>query len=561
MTARRLPPTTPGSGQGDFVIRRLSRQLDVGPRQAALVALALLAPALAFTLLIKVPAADLTLGSPTSHFYIVTAVAALALILAVSVIWASRRLPDARTFFLAMGFVSMATIFFAHGVGTSPLFATHTHTGAESEADEYAAAPATTAGPSLGDYGLAAAADSAPPAAATADHAGHATAAPDPALAKTVARGMVVGYSAQLSLVVSAIFFALATIDLPALLSQFIVRRWALCVVLVSLPLVGHVFVALEAPSLISWIPLSSDGVKWAVASIAISCLAFACLRFWQSYRLAQLPMQGAMAIGMVFLIEAQVFMIEGRLWHLSWWGYHLAMLAGFLVCVVALLRQYRVTGDLGAVVEGLFLRTQVSGLRAGDPRALVALGAAVAAKDSETAGHIERVGELTVAVGRRLELPEARMELLRLAGRLHDVGKIGVPNNILRKPGPLTPDEFETIKLHSTRGFRLAERSEMLAEVAPIIRAHHEKLDGSGYPDGLRAEFIPFEARIVSVADVWDALTCDRPYRKAMEVEQAAAILTAEAGPHLDPRCVQALFEELGIPYAKVPFISRRAA
>jgi HD-GYP domain-containing protein (c-di-GMP phosphodiesterase class II) len=541
------------------VISRSLRQLDLQPRQAALVALALIVPAATFAFLLKVPRADLELGSPTSHFYIVTAVAALALILAVSVIWASRKLPDARTFFLAMGFFSMATIFFAHGVGTSPLFAVHTHGATASAttlaepANEYAAPPIDdvygSTEPPPG-YGLA----------TPEEHTGHVAAAPDPSLATTIARGQVVGYSAQLSLVVSAIFFALATIDLPALLAQFIVRRWFWCVGLVSLPLVGHVFVALEAPTLISWIPLGSDGVKWGVASIAVSCLVFAGVRFFQSYRLAQLPMQGAMAIGMAYLIEAQVYMIEGRLWHLSWWGYHLAMLAGFLVCVVALLRQYRVTGDLGAVVEGLFLRKQVSGLRAGDPRALVALSAAVAAKDSETAEHIERVGELTVAIGRRLELPETRMDLLRLAGRLHDVGKIGVPNNILRKPGPLTPEEFETIKLHTTRGFRLADRSELLAEVAPIIRAHHEKLDGSGYPDGLRGEFIPFEARIVSVADVWDALTCDRPYRKAMEVEQAASIMESTAGPHLDPRCVQALFEELGIPYGKVPYLRRAA-
>jgi HD-GYP domain-containing protein (c-di-GMP phosphodiesterase class II) len=100
-----------------------------------------------------------------------------------------------------------------------------------------------------------------------------------------------------------------------------------------------------------------------------------------------------------------------------------------------------------------------------------------------------------------------------------------------------------------------------MLAHVAPIIRAHHERLDGSGYPDRLKGNEIPMEARIVAVADVWDALTSHRPYRGAMDWDQASAIVEKDAGTHLDPRCVQALFDELGIPYFRVPYLKRDAA
>jgi HD-GYP domain-containing protein (c-di-GMP phosphodiesterase class II) len=252
------------------------------------------------------------------------------------------------------------------------------------------------------------------------------------------------------------------------------------------------------------------------------------------------------MAFAMLMLAQAQWFQVLGPLWALSWWEYHVAMLAGFAVGVGALLHQYRVAGDLSAVVEGLFLRSNIRELRHGDPAAMRVLTAAVAAKDTETAEHIDRVGDVAVAVGQRLWLPNDRLDVLRWSGRLHDVGKIGVPNSILRKPGPLTPAEFEVVKLHAPRGWRLALASGVLAETAPIIRAHHERLDGTGYPDGLEGDAIPFEARIVAVADVWDALTSDRPYRPAMSNLEALEIIDAGIGTHFDPECVRALREVL---------------
>jgi HD-GYP domain-containing protein (c-di-GMP phosphodiesterase class II) len=122
------------------------------------------------------------------------------------------------------------------------------------------------------------------------------------------------------------------------------------------------------------------------------------------------------------------------------------------------------------------------------------------------------------------------------------------LPNSILRKPGPLNEREFRIVQLHSPRGGNIALRSQTLLDAAAIIRAHHERMDGSGYPDGLRGPAIPLEARIVAVADVWDALTCDRPYRDAMSPAGAAVILAEEAGSHLDAACVRALFDVVGI-------------
>jgi HD-GYP domain-containing protein (c-di-GMP phosphodiesterase class II) len=249
------------------------------------------------------------------------------------------------------------------------------------------------------------------------------------------------------------------------------------------------------------------------------------------------------MALSMALLIEAQWFMIQGPPWHLSWWEYHFAMLAGFLCPVIGLLLQFRSTGDLGAVVEALFLREAVTGIRDGDPRALHALGAAVAAKDGDTSAHVDRVSQMAVAIGERMGLQPNQLEILRWAGRLHDLGKIGVPNSILLKPGRLTDAEFREMQKHSARGWQAARKSGVLDQAAAAIRGHHERWNGSGYPDGLAGDSIPLEARIIAVADVWDAVTSKRPYRAGMSHEQAAALIRDGSSVLFDPLCVDALF------------------
>jgi HD-GYP domain-containing protein (c-di-GMP phosphodiesterase class II) len=488
---------------------------------------------------LRLPGLDAHLGSPTPHFYIVSAAAVLAVVLAIAVLLAARRLPDPRAFFLALGFLSIATIFLAHGLGTSPLFRQREAATTHSFSDA-----AASGAQSIGAYSHAVGeTPAAGPTSAGSSGEQHAAAVAPPRDPSAADRGRVVGYSARLSILVSALCFALAVVDMPARVGRLLLRyRWLLTLVATTL-LGGHVFTALWHPWLIAWVPIGSAPLSQAIAFIAWATLGFAAWRFFQSYRIAILPLQGAMAIAMVLLMEAQLFMLVGRMWRLSWWEYHVVMLVGFLIAVIALLRQYRVTGDLGAIVEGLFLRKHVAQLRKGDTLALSALTAAIAAKDTETAEHLGRVGDLAVAIARRLRHPDDRLEWVRLAGQLHDVGKIGVPDSILRKPAPLTPHEFEIMKTHCARGWSLAQHSEYLAGIASVIRAHHERIDGRGYPDGLAGEAIPIEARIVAVADMWDALICARPYRGALSAAEAAKIVRAATGTHLDPRCVEALF------------------
>jgi putative two-component system response regulator len=160
----------------------------------------------------------------------------------------------------------------------------------------------------------------------------------------------------------------------------------------------------------------------------------------------------------------------------------------------------------------------------------LFSLANAVEAKDSYTEGHVKRVGNLAVQLGRVMGLPAADLEALRVGGMLHDIGKIGVPDSVLNKPGPLNEEEWQVLKAHPVTGYRMAEPLRpVLKGALEVIRHHHEKLDGSGYPDGKKGEEISTVARVMAVSDIYDALVSDRPYRKGMAKEEALSILQKE--------------------------------
>jgi len=173
------------------------------------------------------------------------------------------------------------------------------------------------------------------------------------------------------------------------------------------------------------------------------------------------------------------------------------------------------------------------------------ALVRTIEAKDPYTCGHSTRVATLACRLARMVGLPDENVRRLEWAGMLHDIGKIGISEQILCKAGPLTDEEFAEIKSHPGKSVNVLEPIEVLKPTLPIVKHHHEHFDGSGYPDGLAGEEIPLGARVLQIADVWDALTSDRSYRKAISSEKALEIMRREAGSVLDARLF-GQFEEM---------------
>lgn len=174
---------------------------------------------------------------------------------------------------------------------------------------------------------------------------------------------------------------------------------------------------------------------------------------------------------------------------------------------------------------------------------AVESLNATVEARDPYTAGHSQRVQEIALEIGRQLNLSRGRLEALGLAGLFHDIGKLRVPDAVLTKPGPLTPEEFDLIKRHPDDGADIVGHLGRLRDVLPYIRHHHERWDGLGYPAGLAADEIPLEAAIVGLADAWDAMTTERPYSRARSTGEAAEEILRARGTQFAPSVVDAFF------------------
>lgn len=193
----------------------------------------------------------------------------------------------------------------------------------------------------------------------------------------------------------------------------------------------------------------------------------------------------------------------------------------------------------LEKVEEGLRHAEEMAALHL---RTIEALALAIDAKDETTQEHLQRVQVYAMEIGKDLGLSPEELEALRAASLLHDIGKLAVPEHIISKPGKLTPEEFERMKIHPVVGAQILERVRFPYPVAPIVRSHHERWDGNGYPDRLKGEQIPIGARILSVVDTLDALATDRQYRKALPLDEAVGVILAEAGEAFDPRVVEVL-------------------
>src|SRR5260370_24292229 len=169
-------------------------------------------------------------------------------------------------------------------------------------------------------------------------------------------------------------------------------------------------------------------------------------------------------------------------------------------------------------------------------------LAGAVDEKDPYTRGHSDRVTRYSVLIATEMGMKNEDIEKIRVSAQLHDVGKIGIEDRILKKPGALTPEEFEIMKTHTTKGAAILRPVEMLKEMLPGIELHHESLDGRGYPYGLKGDQIPLLPRVIMVADTFDAMTTNRPYQAAMDPEYVIRIINSLAATNFDPTVVKAM-------------------
>ena len=305
---------------------------------------------------------------------------------------------------------------------------------------------------------------------------------------------------------------------------------------------------ALLRPSLLP--PVPAPGGRDAIALLVVGMVAFAIVttRAFRTFLLTQRVLDLAVVVGLVWLATALVPALTMDYSQLGWWIGHEVELDGILVVGIAVAvdlaraaQSRPLAGDLTAAelvaAEDLFLGSQVR-----------ALTVTLAEKDTYTERHTRRVALRAVQVGDELGLSRGRLRTLAIGGLVHDIGKLSIPDAILRKPGPLDDDEYAVVREHAERGYRLLHELGGFGQaVRDLVRDHHERIDGRGYPRGLRGDELSLDARILAVCDVYDALISKRVYRDAWSPEAALAYLREQSGTGFDARCVEALARVVG--------------
>ncbi|GGD86546.1 HD-GYP domain-containing protein [Paenibacillus nasutitermitis] len=433
-------------------------------------------PFLIYELLKGSQKADISVHTPTGHFYIVSIIAALALVVAVAVGYTGQRLRNIKVGFLSLSYVSMAGIFVLHGLSTPGFLMHERH---------------------------------------------------------------IAGIAAQLSILLAAMWLCLSAassdhplVRLLAKWRSWLIPGWVL--------LLGSLAAfTLARPDLIDKIPLAREPYNWIAACLTGAGCLWTMYRYWTSYRVAQFPLQKAIVYSSGWLLVTQYIIIDGSTWKLSWWFYHGLLLGSMIIMISGLLRQYFSHGNFASSLKVLFQSDPRAWLEACITPSVRALIMTTEVRDAYTAGHNMRVALYALRLAEEMKLTSEQLRAIAQGGVVHDVGKIKVPDSILNKPGKLLPEERKVIELHPVSGYDMCKRLGFLQDELSVIRSHHEKWDGTGYPDRLAGENIPLLARITAVADVYDALTSSRSYRTAMSHEDAMAIIVKDRGVHFDPLCV----------------------
>ena len=435
----------------------------------------------AYLLLRQFPDADLLIQVPLEHFYIVSAASALTAIVAVAMGFIGLRLRNQQVIFVSLAYTSLAILFTLHGLSTPGMMLPFTR---------------------------------------------------------------VVGIAAILSIAVMSVWLWLSSLpgDHPAVkpFARFggrLLPGWTLLLLALSVW-------AFKVPDIVAWVPVDLEPFKWGVTAVTLFFALASSVRYWRSFRYSKFPFQAAVAHAAGLVAVSEVIMISGEVWRASWWLYHVYLLVSAVLSVSGLVQQYKRDETLALAVTGLFTLDLTERLEAGISPSVRALVAATEARDRYTAGHSRRVAQAALAFGSHLGLKPEELRALAQGCVLHDIGKLDIPDDVLNKPGALTAEERFEIERHTVRGFQICRQLGFMQEELDIIRHHHERYDGMGYPDAKLGEEIPKLARMIAIVDVFDALTSERSYRPAWGQENAIAYVRENRGQQFDPHFVDAWLE-----------------
>lgn len=305
---------------------------------------------------------------------------------------------------------------------------------------------------------------------------------------------------------------------------KYLTPAWTGALILISA-------VGFNRPDLFTIIPIHLAPLRNILSASTIILALASLFRYWQSYRYTQFQLQLNLARVAGLITAAQVIVSTAELWALSWWLYHILLLAAMILATSSLIQHQSQGESLELVIRGMFSDTLSEKLKAGVSPKVEALVQAAEARDPYTAGHSYRVALAALKLGEALDLDPEELRALVQGSILHDIGKLKTPDDILKKPGKLTEPETKIIQEHPITGYEMCKGLGFMNDVLDIIKYHHERCDGNGYPDGLTKEAIPYLARVLAIADAFDAMTTDRAYRKSLSKDQA--IKTIKENPY----------------------------
>lgn len=421
---------------------------------------------------------DVYLFKPLGHFYIVSLASFLASIITVAIGIAGSRLRNIKVSFLSLSFLSLGVIFSLHGLST-PNFI-HGYTS-------------------------------------------------------------LPGISAQLSMVLATFWLWMSSLPSDHKLVEFFAKRQKQLLPIWLLVLCIFSVAVMVNPNLVHFIPLNIAPLNTIVTFIILLLNGWTIYKYYESFRFTRFPLQISIIYSAGWVMVSQVIMVRGVLWNASWWIYHFLLIASMIVMLIGLMKQYAVKGTMVESMRSLFTIDPFERITNSLAPSVKKMVSATEEKDSYTAGHTFRVTMYALKLAEELRLKPEQLRAIVQGGLVHDVGKINIPDHVLNKPGKLLPKERKQIERHPIDGFHMGRTIGLLKDELSIIRSHHERWDGNGYPDQLKGEEIPFFARIVAVADVYDALTSQRSYRKAWTHEEAMKYLLENKETHFDPICVDA--------------------